>query len=110
MTGPKISFWHRLVVLMQAADHGGLPEVAALALPRAAGQYARVIGQPAEDPADPLELVGVVQRAVQDVRRRPGRPTLVLRACSASASANSSAIRGATRTRVAAVQSCPALK
>ena len=56
-----------LVVLLQAADDGRLPEVAALALPRAAGQHVGVVGQPAEHAADALELVGVVQRAVEDV-------------------------------------------
>ncbi len=39
-----------------------------------------------------------------------GGPVRVPRACSASASAKSSATRGATSTLVAAVQSCPALK
>ena len=85
----------RLVVLLQVRDDGRLARSKPRSPCRAPPASTRAwSGSRLEHAADPVELVGVVQRAVQDVRRRSGAPILVLRACSASASAKSSAIAG----------------
>src|SRR5215467_834838 len=56
-----------LVVLLQPADDAGLVEVPARPLPVAAGQDPGVVGQPADEPGDPVKLVGVVERSVGGV-------------------------------------------
>ena len=67
MTGPKISSWICSSSWLQAGEHGRLVEVARLALPLAAGLEAGVVGQPVDHAGDPVELVGVVERAVEHV-------------------------------------------
>ena len=51
-----------LVVLAQPGDHAGLEEVPAAADPVAAGAHLRMARQPVDEPADPGQLVLVVQR------------------------------------------------
>ena len=67
MTGPKISFWICSSSCCRPESDGRLVEVALVALPVAAGVEAGVVGQPVDHAGDPLELVGVVERAVEDV-------------------------------------------
>ena len=56
-----------LVVLLQAGDDRRRVEVALVALTGAAGVEAGVVGQPVDHAGDPVELVRVVERAVEHV-------------------------------------------
>ena len=68
MTGPKTSFWMISSSCAQPVDDAGCEEVAPLADPVAAGQHPGVVGQPGDEPGDPVQLVGVVQRPEVGVR------------------------------------------
>ena len=58
----------RLIVLLHAGDDRRLVEEPTGTLAVTAGEQPGVVGQPVDHAADPLELVGVVERAVEDVR------------------------------------------
>ena len=68
-----------------------------------------MVGQPVQEADDPLQLVGVVDRPDERVLV-VGQADRVALACSERAATKSSWMRGPASTRVAAVQSWPALK
>ena len=58
---------HHLVVLAETRHDGGVEEVAAVAEAVAARLHRGVIGDPVEERRHPVELVDVVERAVENV-------------------------------------------
>ena len=63
MTGPNTSFWMISSSCCSPVDDAGLVEVAAVADCWPPASHLGVVGQPVDEPGDPLQLVRVVQRA-----------------------------------------------
>ncbi len=99
-----------LVVLLQARDARSARRSSPRSPCRAPPAWiVGVVGQPVDHAADVGELVGVVERAVVGRPRRRAARSASPSAASASAATNSSWTPACTSTRVAAVQSWPAL-
>ena len=88
MTGPKISFWIISSSWRRSATTVGSKKKPDVPLAVAAGGDLGVVGRAVDEAGDPRELVGVVDRAVQDVGSS-GAPVRVPLACSVSASTKS---------------------
>ena len=110
MTGPNTSFW-----MISSSCCSPSTTLASKKKPRAAGlvaagQHPGVVGQPVDEPGDPVQLGGVVQRPEVGVRRCPGRPRSGRAPARPAPPPGRRGRRGPASTRVAAVQSWPALK